>query len=410
MTANNLFVFWNEETVGHLSYGKTSNSISFRYSDEWLKKKGPAISLSMPLQSAAYDQVAHYFFANLLPEGDYRRTIERVLKISKDNDYSLLKTIGGDCAGALTIAAVPPNPELAYYEKFSKSKLIEFIKSNGATALTSNRLSLAGAQGKLPVRLHNTEFELPGDAAPSTHIIKFNSNPTAYPCLVENEYILTQMANQLGLKTIDCDIQQINDEVVLISKRYDRIHLNDWPTKLHQEDLCQALGFSHTQKYQKDGGPSLKQCVAVLRSHLGLYDIQQIVDWYLFNFIAGNCDAHAKNLSLLYQEDFKISLAPFYDLVATMTYPNLDRNLAMEFGGESGIDNVRPHHLKQMAQEIQITQAFLKKRYRRLLARFPDALIQAHAMVAVKLDHRKWEFIVKAIEERIRFLLKQSLV
>ena len=73
--------------------------------------------------------------------------------------------------------------------------------------------------------------------------------------------------------------------------------------RLHQDDFCQALGIVSEHKYQKEGGPSLKQCFALLRdvANVPVIDLARLLDAVIFNYLVGNNDAHAKNFSLLYR-------------------------------------------------------------------------------------------------------------
>ena len=49
----------------------------------------------------------------------------------------------------------------------------------------------------------------------------------------------------------------------------------------------------------------------------------------VFNFLIGNADAHAKNLSILHADN-GIKLAPFYDLVSTeIEDENLSKTISM---------------------------------------------------------------------------------
>ena len=88
--------------------------------------------------------------------------------------------------------------------------------------------------------------------------------------------------------------------------------------RLHQENFCQALGIVSEQKYQKEGGPSLKQCFALLRevSSAPVIDLARLLDDVVFNYIVGNNDAHGKDFSLHYQPggacELEIRLAPVY--------------------------------------------------------------------------------------------------
>lgn len=54
--------------------------------------------------------------------------------------------------------------------------------------------------------------------------------------------------------------------------------------RLHQEDFCQAQGIVPEHKYQKEGGPSLKQCFALLRdvSSAPVVDLSRLLDAVIY--------------------------------------------------------------------------------------------------------------------------------
>jgi serine/threonine-protein kinase HipA len=90
----------------------TNSAIGFRYDPEWHVAGGFAVSRSLPLTTgefAAEAGIAHRFFANLLPEGGVREHIVRDLKLP-NTDFDLLRAIGGECAGALSILPVDRKP------------------------------------------------------------------------------------------------------------------------------------------------------------------------------------------------------------------------------------------------------------------------------------------------------------
>lgn len=66
--------------------------------------------------------------------------------------------------------------------------------------------------------------------------------------------------------------------------------------RLHQEDFCQALGLPPSRQYQQEGGPSLRDCVDMLRewSSVPVLDLRSFVDGVVFAVLTGNADAHAK--------------------------------------------------------------------------------------------------------------------
>ncbi len=157
---------------------------------------------------------------------------------------------------------------------------------------------------------------------------------------------------------------------------YDR-HLEEgkW-NRLHQEDFCQALGIDASRKYEKEGGPSLKQCAQVIREHVAmpLVDLQKLMRWTLFNLLAGNSDAHGKNLSLLYSDSGPPHLAPFYDLVCTRNYNNLAREMAMSLGGAWDPDLVSAKHLSGLADDLGVRASIVMDQAKELADRIVLAL------------------------------------
>jgi serine/threonine-protein kinase HipA len=114
--------------------------------------------------------------------------------------------------------------------------------------------------------------------------------------------------------------------------------------RVHQEDFCQALGIVSDKKYQKGGGASLKMCFSVIDNYSDnkLQDINRFLEWVVFNYLIGNTDAHAKNLSLIYNS-LGIKLAPFYDLLTIEVYPEklVDHKTAMLINGKGKYETVR---------------------------------------------------------------------
>ncbi|MCX6131948.1 MAG: HipA domain-containing protein [Proteobacteria bacterium] len=134
------------------------------------------------------------------------------------------------------------------------------------------------------------------------------------------------------------------------------------------------MNFSHHKKYQKEGGPDFEAYIRLTRDHLSLLEVNSLINWYLFNLLAGNSDAHGKNLSILYKEDGSLQLAPFYDLVCTRAYDRLDRKLAMACGPEYDPDLIGPKQLNLMAEQIGVTHQFILQRFQQITQKFPAAI------------------------------------
>jgi serine/threonine-protein kinase HipA len=225
------------------------------------------------------------------------------------------------------------------------------------------RLSLAGAQPKLPVILGDDgRAALPVNAAmPTTHILK--PEPQRFPGLVDNEAFCMALARACGLTGAETQVSATASGLpVLVVERYDRDLTSEPIRWLHQEDLCQALGVPSDRKCQAEGGPSVSDVVTVIRQATGVpaQELPRLVRALVFNWLIGNCDAYAKNYSLLYDAG-PATLAPLYDLVSTVAYPQLTTRLAMSIGGATRLEQVDRAAWEQLARDIGVRPAFVTR-------------------------------------------------
>ena len=224
------------------------------------------------------------------------------------------------------------------------------------------RLSLAGAQNKIPVYFDSGQFYLTSGIAPTSHILKPQSR--YFGDMVQNEHFCMMLADVVQLPVPKSYIWKGKKHIAYIVERYDRMKVKDGMiARLHQEDLCQVLGCMPDQKYESEGGPSLSACCEVLDMYSSqpILDKQALVKWVIFNYFIGNADAHAKNLSLIREVDGNIRLAPFYDLISTRVYPEISKKLAMKIGKETRFDWIMERHWQQMADQLDLKFTYLKK-------------------------------------------------
>jgi serine/threonine-protein kinase HipA len=376
--ARTLDVYLHNELAGQLVQDD-GGQISFTYAESWLNKPGAtALSQSLPLRKERFSRnECRGFFGGILPEETKREIIARNLGISARNDYAMLEQIGGECAGAVTfIPAGEKLPEQHYgYRKLSPDELAAILRELPKRPLLAGdegiRLSLAGAQDKVAVRIEGNDISLPLGGAPSTHILKpavdrFNG-------VVFNEALCMKLAAAAGLPAAGVETRSVDGLDYLLVERYDRMHRQTAGgppvlDRLHQEDFCQALGIVSETKYQKEGGPSLKQCFGLLRevSSAPVVDLARLLDAVIYNYLVGNNDAHGKNFSLLYHgvgtANLDIRLAPSYDIVSTIYYPELSQTMAMKIGGEYSSEKVLPKNFEQLAEEAGLGKPLVKQR------------------------------------------------
>jgi serine/threonine-protein kinase HipA len=364
-----LNVFLKDALVGQLEQDD-SGTTRYRYAREWLDSPTAVpLSASLPLRQEHFSRnETRPFFAGVLPEEDSRRLIAKAFGISDKNDFAMLERIGAECAGAVSLLPpeeLPVNVEPHYREITSEelaAKLSELPRRPLLAGEKGIRLSLAGAQGKLALKISAGRFYLPLDGSPSSHIVK-PQNPH-FEGLVENEFFCMALASHAGLETARAEIGMAGDIRFLQVERYDRRVLSDGRLeRIHQEDFCQALGIVPELKYQQEGGPNLKKCFELVRSVASIPgpDLLRLFDAVVFNFLVGNCDAHGKNFSFL-REGTAIRLAPLYDLVSTQAYPELSTQMAMKIGGERDPQRVSARNWRGFFKEAGIGQAGAQQR------------------------------------------------
>jgi len=414
MTAG-LFVRIGEDIVGRLRLDARKR-FCFQYDKEWLKRSRIPLSISLPLRSDPYlDDESHPFFANLLPEEKIRTVIARNLGVSPNNDYGLLERIGGDCAGAVSIypESGEPERESGSYRQLSLDEMNALISELPQRPLLAGekglRLSLAGAQKKLPVFFDEQHFYLGYGALPSNYIIK--------PAIddldgtVGNESFCMALAKEVGLDVPRSFIHQHGETRVFVVKRYDRVTRGDETIRLHQEDFCQAIGIPPEFKYETEGGPSLAACFNLLRnvSARSGKDVLSLLNWVIFNYLIGNSDAHGKNISLLLLPEGPM-LAPFYDLLSTRIYAHygLAEGLAMKIGGESDPEAIRKKHWELFAGEAGIKPRLVLARVADLARKIEAARLQlfkgAFAPYNCDALYRLMEFMGEQAEKTFRRL------
>jgi serine/threonine-protein kinase HipA len=97
-----LWVFLSGQRVGMLD--EQDGNLLFTYEAE----AQAALSVNLPLRAEPYDNaLCRPFFDNLLPEGSWRQSLCRQLRIDERNDFQLLAAIGTECAGAVSLHADP---------------------------------------------------------------------------------------------------------------------------------------------------------------------------------------------------------------------------------------------------------------------------------------------------------------
>ncbi|WP_036302118.1 HipA domain-containing protein [Methylotenera sp. L2L1] len=415
-----------------------NNTFSLTYTDVW-NTSGYAFSPHLPLSTLSSGASVRNFFSNLLPEGNILEGMSQVYQVSKYNVFGILSKIGKDCAGALiltlpeeTITEANNRFTIEYdYQEISEHELdtrIEEANVNNTPVMMWNmipRMSLAGVQNKLGIYIDkNDKLYLPVSSAPTSHILKPDNVDGPHPNIAANEYFCMQLASRIGLNVPDTSFRNLPTPIFLI-KRYDRVWT--WEGQLirsHQIDGCQALNLPPNLKYQQEyrDGPQ----GATIKDLLQLSNIckvpaiaqQQILLWLLFNYIIGNSDAHAKNISFLinhHQLDEKnnilveqgMKVAPFYDLVCGRAYDYFE--LAQSIGGENQFSLITRLEWKQFANDCDISFVALQKIANILVSKVKKALPELSERIKQETKQPIIETITEVINTHCDYLV-ESLI
>ncbi len=399
----------------------TLSQVDGRLSFAYVSGATTPVSQSLPIRSEPFDdRAARPFFAGLLPEGGKRKQIAKTLQVSTQNDYALLDRLGGECAGAVTLLEPGQSPRALDAARevrwLDDGQLLQVLDEMPLRPMRAGddglRLSLAGAQDKLPVVLDadSVRVGLPLNGSPSTHILK---PPIAgVDGSVFNEAYCMALAGALKLDVARTHIQAITDGVqqrhYLLVERYDRqVDLPGF--RLHQEDFCQALSIVSEHKYQNEGGPGLAQAFTLLRSATrpSAPHTLKLLDYVVFNALIGNHDAHGKNFSLLYTPAGAV-LTPLYDALCTAVYPTLTDKMAMKIGSKYKFSEVMARHWEQFAVEAALSPAQVKKRILDIARRLPDLARATQATLqSMALHHRIVDSIVTLIDQRCALTIRR---
>jgi serine/threonine-protein kinase HipA len=193
-------------------------------------------------------------------------------------------------------------------------------------------------------------------------------------------------------------------------ERYDRIEQQGRWRRLHQEDFCQALGKPPSAKYESNQtgipGPTLPEMFAVTRNAMQAPDVVNLLDYVIFNVIACNTDAHAKNYSLMISgKGFK--LAPIYDVMCGLAWEHVTRNMAQRIAGKNRGEHLKRRHWQRFAADVGLNAPRLIARVETLAKAALTETSKAAADVAAMPagPHPLMETVTGAIEARARALL-----
>ncbi|MBN1115305.1 MAG: HipA domain-containing protein [Oligoflexia bacterium] len=350
---NELTIYKQGKVAGSII--RTDKGCDFIYDDAYLASgNNRDLAFNIPKTQKRHSVSGinlHTYFAGLLPEGLRLKAIIEHLKTSPDDLFSILAASGSDCIG--DVSACPPGDSKYEPEKYRLKDIDFYVLFNKSITDKYNVFhseGIPGIQSKISGSMISFPLSMRGEE--KGYILKLN--PADKPSLVENEYWTLMLAEKCGIKTNRTKIiHDKNKNKGLLVERFDRVfdRKSNCVIKVHQEDACQFLDKYPSEKYRLsvnlicDGIKELASAPVI--------DILTLLKVYVFSYITGNGDMHAKNISLVALKDGKqVTLSPAYDLVTTLIYG--DRTMALKIDGKD--DGITKKMIVEFAMRYGINE------------------------------------------------------
>ncbi|MBK8212885.1 MAG: HipA domain-containing protein [Myxococcales bacterium] len=317
-------------TVGHLEHHRDGRVV-WTPDEAWAKENVPRLSAHVPLRSTLVEAggTMPAWFENLLPEYDphapkkLRQYLCARLGIRETQSFRLLAALGHDLPGGVEARPVDTSdsgPELE------------------APSATDDRLrfsSVAGMQLKFSMSLVRSGFVLGATKGARQYLVKLPgafSGSGGEASLVEVERATMAWTRASGLEVPAHEIVSTKllsgidpgwvpeDGTAFAIERFDR---SPSGTKLHVEDLCQALGLAPRHKYGvlERGTFGAGSLVAFVADQAGDEEAREATRRLGFVLASGNNDAHLKNWAFVWPAGApRPKLSPCYDQVATVAW------------------------------------------------------------------------------------------
>ena len=276
------------------------------------------------------------FFANLLPEGALRRMIADAAGVGEEQDMRLLAHLGDDLPGAVrAVAQRDPDDD--------EGPPTEAVGRRGFTG-EELRFSLAGVQLKFSMVRDGKGLTLPASGRGGDWIVKLPDHE--FSAVPENEAAMMAWARASGIEVPHFELVPFGQLSGIPERRFApetacyAVRRFDRPEpgrRVHIEDFAQVFNIRPEKKYELLNYESIARVIHLV---CGVEDLRAFIRRLVFVVLSGNADAHHKNWSLIYADGRTARLSPAYDLVATVAYPEVKRELALKFNKSRAFGDV----------------------------------------------------------------------
>lgn len=315
-----------------------TGEVQFRYLEDYT---GEPLASTLPVSTQPTIRPGGglpSFFAGLLPEGHRLTVLRREVKTSPDDELTLLLAVGSDVPGDVQVVPEGQAPAEAPPLAGEDPSVLDFRQLTDAP----DRQAIPGVQAKASATMLTSTVALAQEQA----LLKID--PIEYPHLVANEALHLQAARTLKLPVANHRVVADRHGVQgLLVTRFDRSVTADGAVeRLAMEDAGQLLDVLPAAKYTV----SSEDVVLALagRSSAPLVASRNLYLQFLFAWLTGNGDLHAKNVSLLRSRAGRWEVAPIYDIPCTALY----RDFTMALPVDGRVSTLRRRHWESFADSV----------------------------------------------------------
>ena len=308
-----LEVYRNDVQVATLT--RRPKGCEFKYSPDFLASNQKAIALHLPKtpEGLRVEGMANLptYFAGLLPEGIMFNAVKTMIGSATDDLFAILAATGSDAIGDITVRVPGEAEHRPSINLAEATEVVESLLKRDQPLQPSLFTAISGVQPKMSLG------EIMRASRNHMFIAKFES--PAYPDLIRNEHATMRLAKRCNIETADIRMEPN----ALIVRRFDRVFNPDKKRmeKVHVEDLLQVMDRFPSSRYTMEYGDLMTAMANLGVSRAALLDVLHL---FVFSYIVGNGDLHAKNVSLIYDSaDGLWRMSPAYDLVSTLPYQDL---------------------------------------------------------------------------------------
>ncbi|MEA2024273.1 MAG: HipA domain-containing protein [Actinomycetota bacterium] len=379
--------------------------VEFRYVEGY---RGEPVAFTLPVTTTPVVAPARQlppFFVGLLPEGRRLTALRRTLKVSADDELSLLLGVGGDTVGDVQVVVhgeAPVRPEARVVDRpWGEIDLTDLFEQSVSAESPDllDRVGVPGVQPKLSGRVSGRMISFPQKTSTGDVIVKLD--PPEYPRVTVNEHLMLSAAKETGLYEVPHHelVAGADGEPALVVDRFDRVLVDGGPVALPVEDGCQALGRYPADKYDRD----TIEVIAGLADRCSAPPVAtlELLRRFLLSYLACDGDLHARNLAIYRDTNGLWRPTPVFDLVSTCPYG--DMTLAAPFGGNERVTELGRRRFLDAADHLGIprkaVEAMLDKTVAAVMLHVPSAVKRF-----VVKSHTSGEKAVRVIERRADLL------